>query len=182
MSNSRTKRTPNSSVERLATAIRQATRSAKFLVAGRLPVADPGLEVEGLGRVPVPLKRGIAKSLIATCRPAPYGKGTETLVDTKVRKTFELDPKGFCLSQEWNSTVARAALLAAEELGLPAERVEARLYKLLVYEKGGFFLPHRDSEKQDGMVASLIVVLANPFEGGALLVRHGAAKQTLAFV
>src|SRR3954451_23929952 len=31
------------------------------------------------------------------------------------------------------------------------------------------------------MVASLIVVLANPFGGGALVVRHGAAKQTLRF-
>ena len=31
------------------------------------------------------------------------------------------------------------------------------------------------------MVASLIVVLPNPFEGGALVVRHGAAKQTLTF-
>ena len=85
MSNSRTKHAPNSSVERLATVIGQATRSAKFLVAGRLPVVDLGLEVEGLGRVPVPLKRGIAKSLIATCRVAPYGKGTETLVDTRER-------------------------------------------------------------------------------------------------
>src|SRR5206468_1143588 len=70
---------------------------------------------------------------------------------------------------------------AAEQLGLPPEQVEARLYKLLVYERGGFFLPHRDSEKHNGMVASLIVVLANPFEGGALVVRHGAAEQTLAF-
>src|SRR5216117_3046357 len=31
------------------------------------------------------------------------------------------------------------------------------------------------------MVASLIVVLANPFEGGALVVRHGAMKQALRF-
>src|SRR5947207_3105087 len=31
------------------------------------------------------------------------------------------------------------------------------------------------------MVASLIVVLPNPFEGGRLIVRHGAAKQKLAF-
>src|SRR5439155_10291611 len=30
-------------------------------------------------------------------------------------------------------------------------------------------------------VASLIVVLANPFEGGAMVVRHGAVKQTLPF-
>jgi len=98
-----------------------------------------------------------------------------------VRNTLELDPNKFRLSQEWNSAVAGAAQLAARQLGLPAEQVEARLYKLLVYEKGGFFLPHRDSEKQDGMVASLIVVLANPFEGGALVVRHGAAQQTLRF-
>ena len=69
----------------------------------------------------------------------------------------------------------------AEQLGLPAEQLEARLYKLLVYEKGGFFLPHRDSEKHDRMVASLIVVLPNPFEGGTLIVRHGAAKETLTF-
>lgn len=51
----------------------------------------------------------------------------------------------------------------------------------MVYEKGGFFLPHRDSEKHDRMVASLIVVLPSPFEGGRLIVRHGAAKLALAF-
>lgn len=181
MSNSRTKRDPNSSVERLATAIGQATRSAKFLVAGCLPVVDLGLEVEGLGRVPVPLKRGIAKSLIAACRVAPYGKGTETLVDTRVRKTFELDPQKFRVGDEWTSAIAGATRTVADSLGLPADRLEARLYKLLVYEKGGFFLPHRDSEKHDRMVASLIVVLPNPFEGGRLIVRHGAAKQKLAF-
>jgi len=181
MSNSRTKRAPNSSVERLATAIGQATRSAKFLVAGRLPVVDPGLYVEGLGCVPVPLKRGIAKVLIPTCRVASFGKGTETLVDTRVRKTFELDPQKFRLGDEWNSAIAGAAQTVADPLGLPPERLEARLYKLLVYEKGGFFLPHRDSEKHDRMVASLIVVLPNPFEGGRLIVRHGATKQKLAF-
>jgi hypothetical protein len=98
-----------------------------------------------------------------------------------VRDTLELDPKKFRLSLDWDEAVARAAQLAAKELGLPEEQVEAKLYKLLVYEKGGFFLPHRDSEKHDGMVASMVVVLANPFEGGALIVRHGAAKQTLRF-
>src|SRR5207248_6200897 len=109
------------------------------------------------------------------------GKGTQTLVNKKVRNTFELDPKRFRLSDAWQAAIAAATRAAAEQLGLPADQVEARLYKLLVYEKGGFFLPHRDSEKHDGMVASLIIVLANPFEGGALVVRHGAAKQTLPF-
>src|SRR5262249_34410445 len=53
--------------------------------------------------------------------------------------------------------------------------------KLLVYEKGGFFLPHRDSEKHDRMVASMIVVLTIEFEGGELLVRHGATEEKLKF-
>jgi hypothetical protein len=181
MSNSRTKRDPDTSVERLATAIGQATRSAKFFVAGQLPVVDLGLEVDGLGRVPLPLKRGAAKSLIATCRVAPYGKGTKTLVDTRVRNTFELDPQKFRLGGEWNSAIVDATRTIADSLGLPADRLEARPYKLLVYEKGGFFLPHRDSEKHDRMVASLIVVLPNPFKGGRLFVRHGAAKHKLAF-
>lgn len=168
-------------VERLSKAIGQATRSAKFCVVGCLPAVDPGIEVEGLGAIKLPLKRTTAKDLVAHCQIAPYGKGAQTLVNKKVRNTLELDPKKFSLSDKWNSAIARATQLAAEQLGLPAEQLEARLYKLLVYEKGGFFLPHRDSEKHDRMVASMIVVLPNRFEGGTLVVRHGAAKQTLTF-
>lgn len=96
-------------------------------MAGHLSAVDPGLEVEGLGRVPVPLKRGIAKSLIADCRVAPYGKGTETLVDTHVRKTFELDPQQFRLGAQWNSAIADATRTVADYLGLPADQLEARL-------------------------------------------------------
>jgi hypothetical protein len=169
----------SNTVEWLANAIGQATRSAKFCVVGGLPVVDPDIEVDGLGAIKLPLKQTAAKKLVACCQTAPYGKGTQTLVDTKVRKTFELDPKSFRLGDAWNSAIVDATRTVAEQLGLPADRLEARLYKLLVYEKGGFFLPHRDSEKHDRMVASLIVVLPNRFEGGRLVVRHGAVQQKL---
>jgi len=182
MSKARKKRdTGSTQLDWLAAAIGQATRSAKFVVDGALPVADPGLVVEGIGRVPVPLRRGAAKALVAACHVAPYGKGTETLVDERVRKTFELDPAKFRLGEEWTSAIAAATRTTADALGLPADRLEAKLYKLLVYEKGGFFLPHRDSEKHDRMVASLIAVLPNPFESGKLIVRHGAVERKLAF-
>ncbi|HUY32790.1 MAG TPA: 2OG-Fe(II) oxygenase [Pirellulales bacterium] len=171
----------STTVEWLSKAIGQATRSAKFCVAGRLPALDPGIEVQRLGKIRLPLKRTPAKELVAACRAAPYGKGTRTLVDKRVRNTFELDPKKFSLSDAWNAAIAAAMRPVAEQLGLPAERLEARLYKLLVYLKGGFFLPHRDSEKHDRMVASMIVALPNRFEGGTLVVRHGARKQTLTF-
>lgn len=165
----------------LANAVGQGTRSAKFCVAGILPVADPQIQVEGLGILEFPLKPAMVKKLIACCRSAPYGKGTQTLIDTQVRKTFELDPKNFHLGDAWNSAVADTTRAVAEQLGLPVDRLEARLYKLLVYEKGGFFLPHRDSEKHDRMIASLIVVLPNRFEGGRLVVQHGEVHQKLSF-
>ena len=38
--------------------------------------------------------------------------------------------------------------------------IEAHLYKLLVYEKGGFFKTHRDNEKKKGMVGSLIIIFS----------------------
>jgi hypothetical protein len=171
----------SATVEWVSAAIGEAIKSAKFCVAGTLPDIDPGIEIEGLGAITFPLKRTRAKELVSTCQMAPYGKGTDTLVDTKVRNTFELDPKKFHLSDVWNSAIDNAMLHVAEQLGLPAEQLEARLYKLLVYEKGGFFLPHRDSEKHDRMLASMIVVLPNRFEGGELIVRHGAAEEKLTF-
>lgn len=53
----------------------------------------------------------------------------------------------------------------------------AHLYKLLVYEKGGFFLPHRDGEKLDRMVATLVIVLPSIHEGGALILSHDAGVE-----
>jgi hypothetical protein len=48
--------------------------------------------------------------------------------------------------------------------------VEARLYKLLIYEPGGHFLAHRDTEKEPGMFATLLICL--PVVGGHQ-VSHG---------
>jgi predicted 2-oxoglutarate/Fe(II)-dependent dioxygenase YbiX len=171
----------STTIEKLAKTVAKAARSAKFCVAACLPAVDPCVDIRGLGNIRFPLKRAAIKAILAQCRPAPYGKGTQTLVNAKVRNTFQLDADKISLSDKWSATINRAARRAAEELGLPADNLEVSLYKLLVYEKGGFFLPHRDSEKRDGMVASMIVVLPLAFEGGALTVRHGDQEQTLTF-
>ncbi len=67
----------SATIEWLVKAVSRATRSARFCVAGCLPAVDPGLEVEGVGAVKFPLKRGMAKQLTACCRIAPYGKGAD---------------------------------------------------------------------------------------------------------
>src|SRR5260370_7250490 len=58
-------------------------------------------------------------------------------------------------------------------LGCSGMNVSAKLYKLLVYETGGLFRPHRDTEKADGMFGTLVVVLPSAHGGGELIIRHG---------
>ena len=55
---------------------------------------------------------------------------------------------------------------------MPAEHAEAHLYKLLVYEPGGFFFAHRDTEKVAGMVATMVLSLPVAGAGDDLVIRH----------
>ena len=64
-------------------------------------------------------------------------------------------------------------------IGCPTGRLEAELYKLLIYEPGGFFSEHRDTEKTDGMVATLSVTLPASGAGGELVVRHAGDETTI---
>jgi len=66
-----------------------------------------------------------------------------------------------------------------EELGLPeSRRLTAELHTLLIYGEGQFFLPHQDSEKDDTMVATLVVTLPSAHTGGELIVHHLGEQTT----
>jgi len=62
-----------------------------FAVSGTLESIFPGLEVEGIGRVGLPLPAVHAEEIKACCEPAPFGKGEETRLDRDVRDTWQLD-------------------------------------------------------------------------------------------
>ncbi|MCA1697981.1 MAG: 2OG-Fe(II) oxygenase [Actinobacteria bacterium] len=49
---------------------------------------------------------------------------------------------------------------------------------MLVYARGQFFVQHQDSEKDDAMIASLVVGLPSSFKGGALEVQQGGETAT----
>jgi hypothetical protein len=64
---------------------------------------NPGLDVEGVGLIGLPLVDSSAKALIAACSQAPFGKGERTLVDKDVRDTWEVDAeKVRIVSLAWN--------------------------------------------------------------------------------
>jgi hypothetical protein len=167
----------------LLEALGKVNRPGTICVSRDIPVTMPGLEVDGLGAIRLPLGESQARELIGRCSQAPYGKGTETLVDTNVRRVWELDPARFKLTNpKWDDLVSTITDETCVALGLEGSKLASRLYKLLVYEKGSFFLSHRDGEKLDGMVATLVIGLPSPHEGGELVITHEGKQHEIALV
>ncbi len=174
--------TPAAFRARLLKALCEVNRPVAVCISRDLPLTLPGLEVDGVGTIRLPLGTTQARKLIGQCHQAPYGKGTETLVDTSVRKVWELDPVHLALTNpRWNERLSSIVVEVQDALGLTDCKLAAHLYKLLLYEPGGFFLPHRDGEKLDGMVATLVIALPSVHAGGELIVRHEGQQHELAF-
>jgi hypothetical protein len=168
--------------DRLARTLKAVDRPGTFCTDGSGPAPLPGLEVAGLGPVGLPLTAAQVPELVKQCRQAPYGKGEETLVDTSVRRVWQLDPDRFSLTNpDWEQYLATTVQAVQRELGLKQQKLESHLYNLLLYEPGSFFLPHRDGEKLDRMVATLVIVLPSSFEGGELVVRHEGQERVIDF-
>ncbi len=164
--------------ERLEHLLRSVEQPGDYCVGGRLYTPMPRVIVDGAGELSFPIPDAQIGALIAAAERAPYGKGTETLVDTAVRDCWQIDAARVRLAgHAWPDSFAKVMELVATGLGLPAERLNAELYKLLIYRPGGFFAEHRDTEKVPGMVATLSLSLPTPGAGGELVVRHGGREE-----
>ncbi|KAE8990543.1 hypothetical protein PR002_g21123 [Phytophthora rubi] len=142
-------------------------------VADTLP-AVPGLFVDGVGQIPVPLTEDYATKLIDKCEKSPYGHNFDTKMDDSVRNSWQLQPDRVKFKNPlWQSGVDKLTQVIAERLGYKSVSMECKLYKLLVYGEGGHFLKHQDTEKEDGMVATLVVQLPSTHEGGDLIIYRG---------
>ncbi len=163
--------------DRLARELRGDVESA-FSAQLTAQMDGLSLEVEGFGRVKLPVTPAKARKLIALGKPARFGRGEETLTDPEVRDTWEI-PTALVRAQWDDSVLADVLATVKEKLGFPnASRLTAELHSLLVYEPDQFFLPHQDSEKSDDMVATLVVTLPSRFTGGELLVWHNEERRT----
>jgi hypothetical protein len=152
---------------------------------------DLHLEVKGVGPIRLPVSRAQAKELCGVARPARYGRGEETLLDKRVRDTWEVPKSRVKIDKRrWNRTLLPVLEGLRGDLGLPEGfRLKAELHSMLVYGPGQFFLRHQDSEKDDDMIGTLVVTLPAAFKGGTLVVEHQGekasyrgSKKNLAFV
>ena len=155
-------------------------RPGDFCVHGQLFAPMPRLEVKGVGALSFPVTEPQIRALIGAAERAPYGKGTATLVDRSVRDGWQIEPERVRLAgAAWRETFASILESAAVGLGCAPDRLDAQLHKLLIYEAGGFFSAHRDTEKADGMIATLSISLPAAGAGGELVVRHRDRESTI---
>ncbi len=153
--------------------IQSIDRPGDYCTRGSRYVPMPRIEVDAAGVLAFPLQPAQARALVSIAERAPYGRGEETVVDCEVRDCWQIAPEALIIGgASWDSTFPELLDAVSTGLGCQREALTAELYKMLVYEKGGFFAPHRDTEKADGMVATLVIALPAVGKGGELVVRH----------
>ncbi len=132
------------------------------------------LEVDGVGPLRFPISPATARKLCAVASPAPFGRRERTLLDRRVRDTWEIAADQIRIDdQGWDQALAAELAILRGQLGLPEDGAfEAIFDKLLVYGPGQFFAPHQDSERDEAMIGTLVVELPSAHEGGELLVEH----------
>jgi predicted 2-oxoglutarate/Fe(II)-dependent dioxygenase YbiX len=144
--------------------------SGKFATIHNSDFILPGLTISDIGEVSFPLNEEQAKKIIKVAHKAPFGKGSETILDTNVRSAWEIDANNISFrNPNWDSFIQKVIKKVKEDLGLTDYVISSQVYKLLIYEEGDFFLPHKDSEKEKGMFGSLVLSFPSNYTGGELV-------------
>lgn len=167
----------NQSLQPLEELLEGVERPGDFFVSGGMEIPMPKIEVEGVGVLSFPVPESQIAALVQQATRAPYGRGEKTILDESVRKVWQLPADKVRVGgKSWAATFDALLQQVATGLGCDATAVSAELYKLLVYDRGGFFQAHRDTEKTGGMFGTLVIVLPCAHRGGELVLRHAGRE------
>ena len=156
--------------------------NGSFVCHGVQSFLFPGMQIRNADEIGFPINTVQIKELIKAAHKAPFGKGSKTVLDATVRSAWEIDASDIKFnSKDWGKFVAGIVEQIKPDLGLEGVSVSANLYKLLIYEKGDFFVTHKDSEKEPGMFGTLIIGLPSRHTGGELAVRFDGREETIDF-
>lgn len=167
-------------IDEVSAALATIGGRAEFAFEEPFPTQHLGLRVQGVGRLALPVTDAWARKLAALGRPAPFGFRDETRFDEHVRSGREIGAERVALDDGFAQALAPTLDAVRRRLGLPrGGTLRAVLDKLLVYGPGQFFAPHQDSERLDGMLATLVLVLPSKHTGGAIVVTHDGEQRKL---
>lgn len=145
-----------------------------FATSGSLPDAiTPGLLLQRVGKIGLPLSDRDAKAITNISREAP---------DRSERKTCVVEADQIGLrNPRWSKVLQYAVSKSVEQLGVLGgeSSVRADLHNMSLYEAGGSPSLEHDSYAAPGKFGTLVIVLPSEHEGGEAEVRLGNQKRTL---
>lgn len=156
----------------------ESTLIGSFCVEQIIPLDSLQLQItiDGTEHLNMPLKSLDVENLCKISHPSYFGWRDQTLLNTSVRDTAEIagERLSICYGTEEFTILDQVKV----GFGVPASaKLTAHLHNLLIYAPGQFFGPHQDSEKLEGMVASLVVILRNYRKG-----RHSKPPESQEFI
>lgn len=126
-------------------ALKSVKRPGFYATGGICPSGMP-LPAISIKSVPhvflgLPLGETQANIIVDSSTQAPFGRGEQTIVDTNVRRTWQLSPTQFSINNlDWQKQLKVLLDKVKADLGCdPKMNITCELYKLLLYEPGGFF-------------------------------------------
>ncbi|MFV7234264.1 2OG-Fe(II) oxygenase [Flavobacterium sp. ZB4R12] len=168
--------------KQLTEALDKIATSGTFFSAGVNDFCFPKMSVKNLDEIAFPLNKIQIQALISIAHKAPFGKGSETILDTNVRNCWEIDASQIEFEgNNWTNLIDKTITKIKPDLGIENKKIETHLYKMLIYEVGDFFLPHKDSEKEKGMFGTLIIGLPSKHSGGELVLSFDGEEHSVSF-
>lgn len=110
-------------------------------------IVDPGLHVNGVGNIRLPLDAASAKAIMATGTQDPFNTGSGPILNTKISYTKDLNPSQFQLrNPAWEQEVQDIVAQLGQMLGFQDNRplVKPELSKLLLNEQGAMLKAQKE--------------------------------------
>ena len=149
-----------------------------FYAEESLNIADCTISVPGMENLSLPIGPSDLQTLFNLSSKAQFGLREKTLLDTKVRNSNEISADQLTISFHQNSLEKMLNRMKVQ-MKLPEEsKLEAKLHNMLIYGPGQFFKQHQDSEKIEGMIATLVMILPCAHIGGNLVLKHNKSKHS----
>lgn len=124
-----------------------------------------------------PLRNDFITQLIKNTKPSQFGRRSETLLDTTIRNSKEI--QSIVLDIGINNCLKNDNIKdnlikeISNGLGIPdTYKINFELHNMIIYEKGNFFTLHRDTEKLSGMIATMVLAIPSYHKGGTLKIYH----------
>ena len=160
--NAREWRDNKTALRTLVSATAEAVEPPKICCTGTVKATAARLYCPSLDlKLALPLKAAALKQMISTkADRAPMGRGMETVVDLKKRKTWRI-PLGTsdAVLLDDKNEILEPILKIVKESMRPRGTVLAVPYQLLVYEVGDKFTTHKDTLRGPTHFGSLVVEL-----------------------